>query len=512
MQVTDFQITRFIDEQKASMIEKAFSKKNFQSLESFSKAMKLQKEEDFQWMTNQEYAQKLLSACHELHYYIELEKKQSKKRIEASSIEKLKDTADIVEVIGNYIQLKKAGSSYEACCPFHGEKTPSFKVSPSRNTYHCFGCGVSGDSINFVMEYNSRSFPEAVEEVAAISNYTLQYEDGSELEYQPYQRKERLEKPFEFQEFNSEKEYKQIDFELFIPKFSKMDDDQKAKMIFTAIYTFSRHTTQWGKEKFYRGRGIDLKADNQKTRQIKNEIGYLYKTDIPVLVKLLEEDFGAQTLREFGITSQMGEFIHQTAEGFCVIPSYDLYSNMITGLKLRNTKLFDWQSKNLKEPEMSAKRVANPLPFALTREHMLDESLSFRMFEGSVDMLSIPEKEGFVDIAIPGVTGIRKEQLGLFRNRLVELWFDQDRAGRRAVYGYFIYKLKSGRKIRVINKGLNKELLDVRYKQVGRKIQGMKELLIEAGATVKVVQWSKKIGSDVNEVLQNGNIVLLKDC
>lgn len=98
--------------------------------------------------------------------------------IDSASIENLKNTIDIVDVIGNYIELKKAGANYKANCPFHGEKTASFVVSPNKQIYHCFGCGVGGDSIKFVMDLEKLTYPEAVEKIASSFNFTLHYTEG----------------------------------------------------------------------------------------------------------------------------------------------------------------------------------------------------------------------------------------------------------------------------------------------------------------------------------------------
>jgi DNA primase len=73
---------------------------------------------------------------------------------------------DIVQVIDRHMALKKAGANFAACCPFHSEKTPSFTVSPTKQFYHCFGCGAHGTAIGFLMEYAGKSFPDAVEELA----------------------------------------------------------------------------------------------------------------------------------------------------------------------------------------------------------------------------------------------------------------------------------------------------------------------------------------------------------
>ncbi len=86
--------------------------------------------------------------------------------IPKSFIQDLLNRLDIVDVVGRYVPLKKAGANFSACCPFHNEKSPSFTVSPSKQFYHCFGCGVHGTAISFVMEHLGLSFVEAVEELA----------------------------------------------------------------------------------------------------------------------------------------------------------------------------------------------------------------------------------------------------------------------------------------------------------------------------------------------------------
>jgi len=73
---------------------------------------------------------------------------------------------DIIDVIDRHVPLKKAGANYQACCPFHSEKTPSFTVSPTKQFYHCFGCGAHGNAVGFLMEYGGKSFPDAVDELA----------------------------------------------------------------------------------------------------------------------------------------------------------------------------------------------------------------------------------------------------------------------------------------------------------------------------------------------------------
>ena len=100
--------------------------------------------------------------------------------IKKESIENLKNHLDVVDVISQFIEIKKSGANFKACCPFHGETTPSFVVSPAKQIYHCFGCGVGGDSIKFVMEYEKLSYPETIEKLASMYNFNLDYEDNTE--------------------------------------------------------------------------------------------------------------------------------------------------------------------------------------------------------------------------------------------------------------------------------------------------------------------------------------------
>jgi len=96
--------------------------------------------------------------------------------IPESFIQELINRVDIYDVINKSVPLKKAGANYSACCPFHNEKSPSFTVSPTKQFYHCFGCGAHGTSIGFLMEYQGLSFVEAVHELAKIAGMIVPQE------------------------------------------------------------------------------------------------------------------------------------------------------------------------------------------------------------------------------------------------------------------------------------------------------------------------------------------------
>lgn len=99
--------------------------------------------------------------------------------IKSTSIQRVKEAADIVEVVADFVSLKQKGKNYWACCPFHEEKSPSFSVNPALNIYKCFGCGVAGDAINFIIEHERFSFIEAIRYLAQKYNIELEEEQDS---------------------------------------------------------------------------------------------------------------------------------------------------------------------------------------------------------------------------------------------------------------------------------------------------------------------------------------------
>jgi len=107
--------------------------------------------------------------------------------ISEGTLEQIRAASDIVDVIGSYVPLKKAGANFTALCPFHKEKSPSFNVNPSRQIFHCFGCHKGGDVFTFVKEYESISFVEAVKRLADRAKIPLELEQGeagSEVRHQ----------------------------------------------------------------------------------------------------------------------------------------------------------------------------------------------------------------------------------------------------------------------------------------------------------------------------------------
>ncbi|MDB5796697.1 MAG: primase, partial [Paucimonas sp.] len=97
--------------------------------------------------------------------------------IPPSFIQDLLNRVDIVDVVGRYVQLKKGGANFMGLCPFHNEKSPSFTVSPTKQFYHCFGCGAHGTAIGFLIEYSGLGFVDAVKQLAEGSGMVVPEQD-----------------------------------------------------------------------------------------------------------------------------------------------------------------------------------------------------------------------------------------------------------------------------------------------------------------------------------------------
>ncbi|QKF62171.1 DNA primase [Campylobacter curvus] len=111
--------------------------------------------------------------------------------IEPKSIQKLKDQIDIVDIISHYISVRKMGANFKCICPFHDDRNPSMSISQSKQIFHCFACKAGGDAIKFVMDYEKLNYVEAIEKIAQISNFSLEY--TSERNFAPKENKHILE-------------------------------------------------------------------------------------------------------------------------------------------------------------------------------------------------------------------------------------------------------------------------------------------------------------------------------
>ena len=112
--------------------------------------------------------------------------------IKQQTIDRVLDCCNILDVVGDYVTLKKRGVRYFACCPFHSEKTASFAVFPETGTYKCFGCGEQGNSVGFLMKHENMTYPEAIRTLAKKYNIEIEESEPSAEEQETQRKKEAM--------------------------------------------------------------------------------------------------------------------------------------------------------------------------------------------------------------------------------------------------------------------------------------------------------------------------------
>jgi len=302
--------------------------------------------------------------------------------IKKEVIDQVREQSDIVQVIGEFLPLKKAGKYYRTICPFHAEKSPSFYVSPERQIYHCFGCGAGGSVVTFLMQYEKLSFPDAIRKLAAKLNITIET-DKTYNRYQP------LLDAYEF----ATKLYESL-----LPNSQiAMDYLKNRALSFETIKRFRLGYAPSG----------NILLGNAKKQSISEE----------VLIKA-----GLVTKKENGL--------HDWFFNRIMFPVFSLSGNVIAfGARvLDDTK----EPKYLNSPETPIFRKSENLYGLFQAKNYLRQNVPI-LVEGNFDMLSLTDK-GINNVIAPLGTSFTQEQSLLLRrySEQVIIAFDGDTSGRAA--------------------------------------------------------------------------------
>ena len=302
-------------------------------------------------------------------------------------IDELLERSDIVEVIQPRVSLKKAGREYSACCPFHGEKTPSFFVSPQKQFYHCFGCGAHGTAISFLMEYENMSFPEAVEHLAEQAG-------------------------------------------LEVPREAARDDRREATApLYDALAAAADYYTQQLRQTppavdYLKRRGID------GTTAAGFQLGWAPPSG---LLRALAERFTPQQLVDAGLAVRRDDGrIRERFRARIMFPIRDRRGR-ITGFGGRLIE--DGEPKYLNSPESEVFHKSQTIYGLFEARRAGTRLEELVVVEGYMDVIALA-RAGFPRaVACMGTALTRSHLDGLFRQvSRVTLCFDGDAAGRRAAW------------------------------------------------------------------------------
>jgi DNA primase len=329
--------------------------------------------------------------------------------IPSETIEQIAAANDIVEVIGSYFPLKRAGANFKALCPFHQEKTPSFMVSPSRQTFHCFGCGAGGSVFRFVMDYEHTDFPSALRKLAARVGITVVEKRGAADEDRQHETRRSLLK------LHAEAA------EWFHENLIKRKVGEPARQYLKQRGITAEIAKHW--QLGYAPDEWDAFGSWARAR------GYDARDLITSgLVKIKEEADSGQ--------SQTSNLRPQTSydrfRGRIMFPIQNDIGEVIafSGRLLRNE---EGAAKYLNSPETPLFRKGNVLFGLYKSKRALIEANCAVVCEGQIDLISLFEA-GITNVVAPQGTAFTENQARILKRFVDEvvLCFDSDAAGAKA--------------------------------------------------------------------------------
>jgi DNA primase len=343
-------------------------------------------------------------------------------RIPKETVDQIIHTADILEVVGDYVQLKRQGQNYWACCPFHNEKSPSFSVNPSKGLYKCFGCGKAGGVVQFVMDVEGSSYPEALRGLAKKYGVSVPEEEERTPEEQLIQN----ERDSQYIVSNWAKDH-----------YHRLLQNTEEGMSIGYGYLKERGLNLTTIQTFELGYSLDQWDDLLKSAEKAGyQQKYLEKTG---LVIKREDDQGHDTGRRY-----------DRFRGRVMFPIHNV-SGRVVGFGARTLKRDDKMAKYLNSPESEIYHKSDVL-YGLfqARQPIRQEELCY-LVEGYLDVLSL-HQGGIKNVVASSGTSLTEGQIRLIKRYTdnVTVLYDGDAAGIKASLRGIDLLLEGGLNVRVV--------------------------------------------------------------
>lgn len=334
--------------------------------------------------------------------------------ITQETIQQITSRIDIVEIIGEFVKLKKRGVNYLGNCPFHNEKSPSFTVSPSKEIYKCFGCGKSGNAIGFVMEHEKYGYVEALKWIAARYNIEIEETETSPEVKQQQQAAESL---FILNAFAQKH---------FSKNLTETEEGKSVALTYLKHRGFREEVIQ----KFQLGYNLEAKDD---------------------LVRVLSENqFNIEYAQKAGLAVVRNEVVMDNYRGRIIFPIHN-QSGKILGFGARIIKNNDKAPKYINTPENEIyvkSKILYGTYFARQAINKYDECL---LVEGYTDVISL-HQAGIENVVASGGTSLTIDQLRLIRKHTNNLTiiYDGDEAGVKAALRGLDMALEEGLNVKLV--------------------------------------------------------------
>ena len=337
--------------------------------------------------------------------------------IDRATVDRIYAAADIVEIIGDYVTLKRKGVNYQACCPFHNEKTPSFVVSPSKGVFKCFGCGKAGNAVTFVMEHEGISYPEALKAVA--KRYGIEVQER-ELTEEDIRRNDNRESMFALNGWA---------YDYFADYLRKSSEGQSVGM---SYFRQKRGFTEATIQKFGLGY-CSAKGDAMTSAAL--AAGYKEEFLLSTGLSIRRERDG-----------QLFDRFHDRV----IFPVHNISGRIVAfgGRTLRTDKQVAKYQNSPESEIYSKKRELYGLYFAKKAIQQQDFAI---MVEGYTDVISM-HQAGVENVVSSSGTSLTTEQIRLLNRftKNITVIYDGDSAGIHASLRGIDMILKEGMNVRVV--------------------------------------------------------------
>jgi DNA primase len=330
------------------------------------------------------------------------------------SIDEVINVAHVEEVVGDFVQLKKRGSNYIGLCPFHDEKTPSFAVSPTKGIYKCFGCGAAGGSVNFVMELEQLSFPEAIRFLADKYNIEL-------------------------------KETEQTDE-------AKQEADRRESVFI--VNAFARDHFQKNLEETEEGRSVGLSYFKERGFSPKTieafELGYSMQKGNALLQSAKEGAFDLEIMKEAGLIREREGEHYDFFRGRVMFPIHNI-SGRVIAFGGRVLKTTEKAPKYINTPESEVYIKSKILYGAFQAKKATRAEENCFLVEGYTDVISLYQA-GIENTMASSGTSLTPDQVRLLRRFTpkVTMLYDGDKAGIKAALRGVDIILEQGLDVKVV--------------------------------------------------------------
>lgn len=334
--------------------------------------------------------------------------------ISQNTIQQILARLDIIDVVGNFVKLKKRGTNYLGLCPFHNEKTPSFTVSPAKEIYKCFGCGKSGNTISFVMEHEKYSYADALKWLA--NRYNIEIEET-------------------FQSDEQRQQQQSADSLYIINSF--------AQQFFTRVL-------------FETEEGQDIGLSYFKERGFREDIirkfqlGYSPEQRDAFTREAIAKQYSPELLLKTGLVANRNEQLMDNYRGRVIFPVHNP-SGKVLGFGARILKTNDKAPKYINTPENEIyvkSKILYGSYFARQSIDKLDECL---LVEGYTDVISL-HQAGIENVVASGGTSLTQDQLRLIKKYTNNLTivYDGDAAGIKAALRGLDLALEEGLNVKLV--------------------------------------------------------------